>query len=221
MNILGWIFGGHKTAQEQLRQYRRGLEKAQREIQREEVKLEAQEGRLTREIRKSAQAGEMEVTKIKVKDLLRTRKQIGKFLQIKTQLQAISLRIQTVQTHEQMTQSLKSATRLLTSMNRKIHVPSLMKIVQNFQQENDIMEQREEVIDEAIDDIMEDDEIENKDIINQVLDEIGIDLQQDLNNIPCIMNTVDKGRQKIPQMINGSGNNRYDDFQERIDRLKH
>ncbi|EMR09897.1 hypothetical protein PNEG_01658 [Pneumocystis murina B123] len=221
MNILGWVFGGYITPQEQLRKHRRALEKAQREIQREEIKLEAQEKRLIGEIRKSAQAGEMEVTKIKAKDLVRTRKQIGKFLQIKTQLQAISLRIQTVQTHEQMTQSLKNAARLLNSMNRKIHVPTLMKITQNFQQENDIMDQREEMMDDAIDDIMEDDDMENNDIINQVLDEIGIDLQQDLNNIPSITNTIHKGRQKIPQMINGSGNNQHDDFQERINRLKH
>lgn len=220
MNILEWAFGRRKTPQELLRQHQRTLEKAQRELEREKIKLCTQEKRLIGEIRKSAKAGEIEVTKIKAKDLLRTRKQIGKFVQIKTQLQAISLRIQTVRTHEQMAQSLKSATKLLNTINRGIHVPALMKIARNFEQENDIMDQREEMMDDLVDDMMEDDEVETEEVVNQVLDEIGIDLLQNLDNVPFITNMVDGERQKTAQIMNGIGNSHYDDFQERIDKLK-
>ena len=46
-----------------------------------------------------------------------------------------------------------------------------------FEKENDIMDQRQEMMDDAIDDVtgLEDEE-ESEEVVNQVLDEIGIDL---------------------------------------------
>lgn len=48
-----------------------------------------------------------------------------------------------------------------------------------FERENDIMDQRQEMMDDAIDDVtgLEDEE-EGEEVVNQVLDEIGIDLGQ-------------------------------------------
>jgi division protein CdvB (Snf7/Vps24/ESCRT-III family) len=64
-------------------------------------------------------------------------------------------------------------------MNRQMNLPALHRIAQEFEKENDIMDQRQEMMDDAIDDAtgMEDEE-ESEDVVNQVLDEIGIDLGQ-------------------------------------------
>jgi hypothetical protein len=68
---------------------------------------------------------------------------------------------------------------LLGSMNRQMNLPALQRIAMEFEKENDIMDQRQEMMDDAIDDAtgMEDEE-ESEDVVNQVLDEIGIDLGQ-------------------------------------------
>lgn len=48
-----------------------------------------------------------------------------------------------------------------------------------FEKENDIMDQRQEVMDDAVDDAMGmEDEEEGEEVISQVLDEIGVDLGQ-------------------------------------------
>jgi hypothetical protein len=75
--------------------------------------------------------------------------------------------------------ALLTATALLGSMNRQMNLPALQRIAQEFEKENDIMDQRQEMMDDAIDDAtgMEDEE-ESEDVVNQVLDEIGIDLGQ-------------------------------------------
>ncbi|KAG5520171.1 hypothetical protein PMAC_001248 [Pneumocystis sp. 'macacae'] len=200
--------------------HQRSLERAQREIEREQAKLDAQEKRLIVDIRKSATAGQIETAKVRAKDLVRTRKQISRFIQIKTQLQAIALRIQTVQTHEQITQNMRKAARLLGCINQATCLPALMKITHDFEKESDIMEQREEMMDEAIDNIMCDDEMENDIIVNQVLDEIGIDLRQNFDSIPSIIHTVNKESQKIIQPIAESKSKYYDDFGERLKNLK-
>lgn len=46
------------------------------------------------------------------KDLVRTRRYISKFYAMKTQLQAVSLRLQTLRSNEQMAQAMKGATRV-------------------------------------------------------------------------------------------------------------
>lgn len=46
------------------------------------------------------------------KDLVRTRRHIHKFYQMKTQLQAVSLRIQTLRSNQQMAEAMRGATRV-------------------------------------------------------------------------------------------------------------
>jgi len=100
------------TPAERLRKHQRALEKTQRELDRERTKLENQEKKLVQEIKKNAKNGQMGSVKIQAKDLVRTRRYqslpsalagiladwkcryIQKFYQMRTQLQAISLRIQ-------------------------------------------------------------------------------------------------------------------------------
>lgn len=76
-------------------------------------------------------------------------------------------------------QSMKGATTLLGSMNRSMNLPALQRIAMEFEKENDIMDQRQEVMDDAIDDVTGlDDETESDEVVNQVLDEIGVDMNQ-------------------------------------------
>lgn len=79
-------------------------------------------------------------------------------------------------------QSMKGATSLLGSMNRQMNLPALQRIAMEFEKENDIMDQRQEMMDDAIDDVtgLEDEE-EGEEVVNQVLDEIGVDLGQSVS----------------------------------------
>lgn len=101
------------TPAERLRKHQRALDRTQRELDRERVKLENQEKKLVQDIKKSAKNGQVGACKIQAKDLVRTRRSVSlycllikaaltdcdnryiqKFYQMRTQLQAISLRIQ-------------------------------------------------------------------------------------------------------------------------------
>jgi charged multivesicular body protein 2A len=136
-----------------------------------------------------------------------------------------------------MMQSMKGATQLLGSMNRSMNLPALQRIAMDFERENDIMDQRQEMFEEATDDIGLDDEEESDEIVNQVLDEIGVDLGQSvrilspstheitilttyqLGETPSGIskNSVAEGR--IAQAI-GGGDAEDDDLQARLDSLR-
>lgn len=76
-------------------------------------------------------------------------------------------------------QAMKGATMALGSMNKSMNLPALQKIAMEFERENDIMEQRQEIMDDAMDDAMDVGvEEEGDEVVEQVLEEIGIDFNQ-------------------------------------------
>ncbi|KAF8582205.1 vacuolar sorting protein DID4 [Ramaria rubella] len=188
MNILETLFGRTVTPAERLRQHQRSLAKAQRELDRERSKLEQQEKKLIMDIKKSAKAGQMNACKVMAKDLVRTRRYVQKFYQMRTQLQAVGLRIQTLRSNQQMADAMRGATRAMGAMNRGLNLPSIQRIMNEFEKESATMDMKEEMMSDAVDDVMddeaEDEEEEGDKILKEVLDEIGVGLQQQLNEAP-------------------------------------
>lgn len=187
MNIIETLFGRTVTPAERLRQHQRSLTKAQRELDRERAKLEQSEKKLIMDIKKSAKAGQLNACKVMAKDLVRTRRYVQKFYQMRTQLQAVGLRIQTLRSNQQMADAMRGATRAMASMNRGLNLPAIQRIMNEFERESSMMDMKEEMMSDAVDDVMdeEDDEEEEGDkILKEVLDEIGVNLSQQLTDAP-------------------------------------
>ncbi|TYJ56193.1 hypothetical protein B9479_003037 [Cryptococcus floricola] len=193
MNILDTLFGRSTTPAERLRQHQRSLQKAQRELDREKGKLEAQEKKTMADIKRNAKAGNMNACKILAKDLVRTRRYIQKFTQMRVQLQAVSLRMQTLRSNESMAVAMKGATRAMGQMNRSLNLPQashIQKIMNDFERESSTMDMKEEMMSDAVDDAMEDEdegegeEAEGDKILKEVLDEIGMNMNDSLAAAP-------------------------------------
>jgi len=197
------LFGRRKTPAEMLRQHQRALQKAQRELDRERVKLEAQEKKLISDIKKTAKANQLNACKVMAKDLVRTRRYVQKFYQMKTQLQAVGLRIQTLRSNQQMAEAMKGATKAMASMNRTMNLPAIQNIMMEYEKESEIMDMKEEMMNDVIDDVMEEEEDaeETEEIVNKVLDEIGIDLNQELVDAPTggMKQSQAAAAERIPQ----------------------
>jgi len=122
------------------------------------------------------------------KDLVRTRRYVQKFYQMRTQLQAVGLRIQTLRSNQQMADAMRGATRAMGAMNKGLNLPSIQRIMNEFEKESATMDMKEEMMSDAVDDVMEDDaedeEEEGDKILKEVLDEIGVGLQQQLIDTP-------------------------------------
>jgi len=227
MNMLEWAFGKRMTPAERLRKNQRMLDKAIRELDQVRVKLEKQEKTLVGQIKQSAQKGQMGAAKIQAKDLVRTRRYIEKFYGMRSQLQKISLRIQTHRTNEQMMTAMKGATTALSSMNRSMNLPALQRIAMEFERENDIMEQRQDIMDDSIDDAMDVGiEEEGDEVVEQVLEEIGVDLNSAFGETPTGLQAEKQADTRIAQAIGGpsggggGGGGDDDDLQARLDSLR-
>ncbi len=116
------------------------------------------------------------------KDLVRTRNASKKFMLMKANIQAVSLKITTLKSNHAMAEAMKGVTKAMMTMNKKMNLPQIQKIMMEFEKQTEMMDMKQELMDDAIDDAMGDDmdEEEGDKIVTQVLDELGIELTGEL-----------------------------------------
>ena len=123
------------------------------------------------------------------KDLVRTRRHITKFYQMKVQLQGVSLKLQTLKSNQAMADAMKGATRAMMAMNAQMNMPQLQQIMRQFEMQSDQLEQKQEMMEDAMDSALDegDEDEEAEGLVQQVFDEIGIDLSDEMGAVPSGM----------------------------------
>ncbi|KAH9493850.1 Charged multivesicular body protein 2A [Dermatophagoides farinae] len=215
---MEWLFGKRKTPEEMMRQNQRALNKAMRDLDRERGKMEMQEKKLISDIKKMAKDNQMDAVKIMAKDLVRTRRY------------AVSLKIQTLRSQNAMAQAMRGVTKAMQSMNRQMNLPQIQRIMQDFEKQSDMMDMKEEMMSDVIDDVIgdEEDEEESDAVVSQILDELGVQLNQKLSDLPTANSTLNAEKSKAKQgpvpAAEGAGGAPLDDadadLQARLENLR-
>jgi charged multivesicular body protein 2A len=101
-------------------------------------------------------------------------------------LQGCALKLQTVKSHQAMAEAMQNTAKAMSKMNKAVDVPTINKMMADFERENTKTEMMQEIMGDALDDAMqgEDNEEEEDRIVNQVLDEIGISFGEEIPNVP-------------------------------------
>ncbi|KAH9405986.1 PREDICTED: charged multivesicular body protein 2a-like [Rhagoletis zephyria] len=218
---MEWLFGKRKTPEQMLRENQRALNKAMRDLDRERAKMEAQEKKLIADIKKMAKDNQMDAVKIMAKDLVRTRRYVKKFILMRANIQAVSLKVQTLRSQNAMAMAMRGVTRALQNMNRQMNLPQIQKIMHEFERQSDMMDMKEEMMSEAIDDVIgdEEDEEESDVVVTQILDELGVQLNQKLGELPTANSTIgataQANKQQIPVAADADA-----DLQARLENLR-
>lgn len=95
------------VAPQVLREHKRALDKSIRELDRERSALEQQEKKLIVEIKRMAKQNQMASVRVMAKDLIRVRHSITKFHGLKSQLQGVSLKMQTLKSTQAMAEAMR------------------------------------------------------------------------------------------------------------------
>ena len=151
---MEWLFGRKMTPDEMLRKNQRALNKAMRELDRERMKMEQQEKKIIADIKKMAKQGQMDAVKIMAKDLVRTRRYVKKFMLMRANIQAVSLKIQTLKSQNAMAQAMKGVTKAMGNMNKQMKLPEIQKIMMEFEKQSEIMDMKEEMMSDTIGEIV-------------------------------------------------------------------
>jgi len=218
---MEWLFGKRITPEEMLRKNKRALEKAIRDLEREKLHMEQQEKRTISDIKKMAKEGQMESVRIMAKDLVRTRQYIKKFMIMKANIQAVSMKVQTLRSQNAMAEAMKGVTKVMANMNRQMNLPQIQRILQEFEKQSEIMGMKDEMMNDAMDDALgeEGDEEESDAIVNQVLDELGLQMNEKLSGLPEASGGLTTGTKQQP-VAAAVGDDADADLQARLDNLR-
>jgi len=221
------LFGARKTPAERIKEYNRQIKKSVREIDRERMGLERQEKKLIMDIKKAAKDGQMDSAKVMAKDLVRTRGYIKKMYKMKSHMEAVSLRLQTMQSSAQMAQCMKGVTKVMGQMNRKMNLPQISKIMMEFEKQNDTMGMKEEMMADAMDDAFadDDDEDEEESILGAVLAELGVEVGNKIADTPSsvVAATAPAAEPQVAATAGGANAGADDldaELQKRLDNLR-
>jgi len=180
------LFGKPKTVKDQLRDNDRALRKTERELQRDRTALERQEKQLEQQIKQAAKRGDKQTATILAKQLVNLRKQMTRSHAASSKITAVGMQAKGMASQVKMADAMKNTTKVMTDMNRVMKPQDVMKNMQAFERENAKLEMTEETMNDALDDILNDsgDEEEQDAIVNQVLDEIGIEISGKMAGAP-------------------------------------
>ena len=211
---MGNVFS-KKPLKEVMRENKRMITKAIRELDREKNNLEKAETKLKKDIKAYAAQGQMNAVKTMAKDLVRNRQYVTKFIEMKSHLQGVSLKLEQIRSHEAMASAMKATTKAMARMNKEIKLPELQKIMMEFAKENERSEVMGEMMGDAIDDALSEpgNEEEEDRVVGQILAELNINLEEQLQDAPS--NQVGQKN----QVSNQEGDD-MNELQARLDNLK-
>jgi len=157
------------------KEQKKTVRKSQRAIDREMRNLEKQEKTLLANIKKNATAGNTSAAKTLAKELVRTRGTMGKLQQTSGRLGSIGMQASSMNATMAMTNAMKSGTEVMAAMNKQMNPMEQQAMAQRFAIENDKAQMMSDQFDELFDSMMDSDEdAEADEMVNSVLDEIGI-----------------------------------------------
>lgn len=154
------------------------------EIEFAEADMMKKERERTIEIKAHANKGNMPMVNSMAKDLVRIRGSIAKFFQIKCQLESVSSNLYTMKAVADMSGAMRTATLAMQRMNNAQPLPNLQKILDTFAKEQETFNQKQDVMTKAMDSVFENDPAEEQKLVDQVLDEIGINVAEKIGAVP-------------------------------------
>jgi len=172
--------------QEQIKQNDRELRKVDRGVERDRRGLEREEKKLEADIKKAAKAGNKQAATVLAKQLVQMRKQKTRTFVVQSQIRGANSQSKIMGANVKLAETMGQTSKVMGQMNKVMDPQKVAKQMHDFEVANAKMEMTEETMNDALDDILADsgDEEEEQGIINQVLDEIGIEITNKVSDAP-------------------------------------
>lgn len=181
------VFGKKPTVEEQQRGTERTLRKVGRNIERDRRGLEKEENKLELEIKKLAKEGNHEGCKILAKQLIQLRKQKTRTYAAGSKVQSIGVSNKTMGANIKLANAMSTTAKTMTDMNKIMKPEQVAADMRAFSQASTKMDMTDEMVNDTLDDLLTEsgDEEEGDKVVQQVLDEIGIEISGKMAAAPA------------------------------------
>ena len=162
---------------EEIKQNKRTIRKAIRDIERNRTKLQGGEAKILRDIKAMAMKNEHGPAQILAKDLVRQRQMVKRTYIMCSQLKAIEFQLDSAQMNQAMLSSLKGVNGIMSKLNESMNLQDMSQIMKEFAKETAKMEMQGEMMTDQMDMMADpESEVQAEDVYNQILGEIGMSI---------------------------------------------
>lgn len=167
-----------QAARQMARESDRQVMRAQRDMQRERIRLEAEEKKIMAEVKALGRQGRMTEARMLAKNLVQVRNAKAKTFQAGIQMSAIGNQTKMATANAAMMNVMGQATGVMQNANLLSDPQKQMNMVQEFDMQSEKYKLNQEMTDEVLDSVLGGSEVdgETDDVLNSVLDEIGLEV---------------------------------------------
>lgn len=205
---MGNILGDKKTVKQIIREQKRINNRSIRELDRELNRIKREQKKAQNEMKRLAKQGQMQAVKHLAKDIIRMKDSETKFIKLKAELRSLSAQMDSMAATAQLQKAMKNVSRTLGTMANQIKLPELQAALQKYQMESEQMEMKQDMINDALDDALDQDSDAEDELIQKVMDEVGLDFNSGLVDAPMA-----KKEEVVEDQVD-------DDLQKRLNNLK-
>lgn len=185
MNLFKKKVTAKDAAKAAKKETKREVRSSQREMEREIRELEREEKKILMEIKQRAKQPGVKgmndsALKSMAKNLVQLRNQKDKLYASKAHLSSVGMQATSMATQVAATAAIGDVTGAMTKANSAIDTKEMHKIMADFQRQNEVMEVRQELMDDALTDAFDAEDLEEEadQVTGQVLAELGIEMDQ-------------------------------------------
>ena len=194
---------------EQIKMQKRSVDRSRRALEREAKKLERERKKMLTQIKKLAEKGQTTGAKMLAKDIVRAKKQQQKLEQFVGQLNAVSLRIGSCMTLNELGDAMTNCASAMTLVSSKLDPKRLAQMAKEIAKQDEMLDMKSDMISEVLESLDEGNEEEEEAIYNQVLQEAGVKLAEEMKFEGSIKQIDDKVMAQ-PAMEGGEGTDDLD-----------
>ena len=166
---------------EQIKIQKRSVDRSRRTLEREAKKLERERKKMLAQIKKLAEKGQTTGAKMMAKDIVRSKAQQAKLEQFVGQLNAVSLRIGSCSTLNELGDAMANCANAMTLVSSKLDAKKLAHMAKEIAKQDMQLDMKSEMMSDVLESIDDVNEEEEEEVYNQVLMEAGVNLAEQLN----------------------------------------
>ena len=166
---------------EQIKMQKRSVDRSRRALEREAKKLERERKKMLVQIKKLAEKGQTTGAKMMARDIVRSKSQQAKLEQFVGQLSAVSLRIGSCATLNELGDAMANCANAMTLVSSKLDAKKLAHMAKEIAKQDMQLDMKADMMSDILESIDDVNEEEEEEVYNQVLMEAGVNLADQLN----------------------------------------
>jgi len=212
-----------ELAKEAKRETRKEVRSSQRGMDRELRELDRQEKQITKELKQRAKLtnnGKDPALAALAKHLVQTRKQREKIMTAKAHIGAVGMNATAMATQVAAAAAIGSVSQAMKTTNAAMDVKATMKTLKEFTRETEMMEVKQELMDDALMDAFDNEDVEEEaeQVTSQILAELGVEMDSKMVGLNAPSNYL-QTEEKMSNQETEALDSLLPDLRSRLDAL--